>query len=150
MVDLISSRVVNQMPGTPIRRDDSLKIILANDKRMTLDGYVSVHVNVEGVTATVKAFVMPEATGYGLLLGLRWLRLVHSSVEYGSKRMTITGTDSVTRVIPVRDVPAGVQEEVPRGLDAGGEADDESSDVDRMLRRIIEEDEEETWLDDGA
>ncbi|KAI9882599.1 MAG: hypothetical protein M1823_005646, partial [Watsoniomyces obsoletus] len=70
MVDLISSRVVNQMPGTPIRRDDSLKIILANDKRMTLDGYVSVHVNVEGVTATVKAFVMPEATGYGLLLGL--------------------------------------------------------------------------------
>ncbi|KAI9882544.1 MAG: hypothetical protein M1823_005704, partial [Watsoniomyces obsoletus] len=64
MVDLISSRVVNQMLGTPIRRNDSLKIILANDRRMTLDGYVSVHVNVEGVTATVKAFVMPEATGY--------------------------------------------------------------------------------------
>ncbi|KAI9872187.1 MAG: hypothetical protein M1823_008240, partial [Watsoniomyces obsoletus] len=50
MVDLISSSVVNQMPGTPIRRDDSLKIILANNKRMTLDGYVSVHVNVKGVT----------------------------------------------------------------------------------------------------
>ncbi len=149
MVDLISSNVVSQLPDTPIRRDDSMKIILANDKRMTLDAYVVVYVNVAGVMAAVKASVMPDAQGYGMLLGLRWLRRVRSSIEYGSKAITISGTDNVRRQVSIREVPEGVRMQAPRGIDDGVEADDESSDVEGMLQKIVKEDETAT-SDDGV
>ncbi len=149
MVDLTSSHVVCQLLDTPIRCNDSMKIILANDKRMALNTYVQVQVNVAGVMATVKAFVMPETRGYGMLLGLRWLHRVRSSIQYGSKVITISETDEVKGQVRVRDVPADVKGQMPKGIDAGIEADDELSDVDGILQGIVDE-EETTSSDDEA
>ncbi len=138
-MDLISSNVVSQLFDTLIRRDNSMRIILANNKQITLDTYDQVYVNVASVMAIVKAFVMPKTRRYSMLVGLRWLRRVRSSIKYESKTVTINRMDNVRRHIQVRKVPKYMWVQVLKGLDREVEVGDELLDVKKMLQKTVKE-----------
>lgn len=100
LVELISEKKVNSMrPRPQIHTDGYLRVSLATDKLDTLTNYVLVPVNVEGVEATIKAWVV-QVDIYDLLLGLTWMRRVHCNPHYGIGKITIAGDDRQTREVP--------------------------------------------------
>ena len=105
LVELISRKKLNQLiPPPKIYTNGYLKVSLATDKLDTLTDYTIIPVNVQGVEATVKAWVV-DVDIYDLLLGLSWMRRVHCNPHYGSGNVTITGDDSKERKVPAQLVP---------------------------------------------
>ena len=77
---------------------------LANDSITTLTEYVRIPVNVEGVEAMVKAWLV-NVEVYDLLLGVSWLRRVHCNQHYGAGQITISGLNRVIKEVPAEIVP---------------------------------------------
>lgn len=91
MVALISRTLVKKMSPRPlIFRDGLLRVSLANDDLTTLTEYVKIQVNVEGVEAMVKAWLVGVEV-YDLLLGIPWMRRVRLSQSYADGKVTVCG-----------------------------------------------------------
>ena len=100
LVELINEKRVNAIrPRPTIHTDGYLRVSLATDKLDTLTNYVCIPVNVEGVEAIIKAWVV-QVDIYDLLLGLTWMRRVHCNPHYGIGKITIAGDDRQTREVP--------------------------------------------------
>ena len=77
LVELISRKKLNQLTPKPrIYTNGYFKVSLATDKLDTLTDYTIIPVSVQGVEATIKAWVV-DVDIYDLLLGLSWMRRVH-------------------------------------------------------------------------
>ena len=93
VVELISGKLVRSIKPRPIIYTDGyLRVSLATDKLDELTDYVFVPVNVQGVEAMIKAWIV-RVDIYELLLGLSWLRRVHCKPDYGSGEIYISGDD---------------------------------------------------------
>ncbi len=79
--------------------DEKWTINLADDGHAMVQGYVWVTVNVSGVRAPVKAFILGDGQVYDLLLSERWIYRVREVEDHGSGTLTISGTDRLKRVV---------------------------------------------------
>ncbi len=105
MVELISRSLINKMNPRPlIFRDGHLRVSLANDDLTTLTEYVKIRVNVEGVEAAIKAWLV-DVEVYDLLLGIPWMRRVRLSQSYADGKVTVRGRDSVAIEVPTKLSP---------------------------------------------
>jgi len=100
LVELLSRKKLNQLnPRPKVHTNGHLRVSLATDKIDTLTDYVKIAVNVEGVEALIKAWIV-DVEIYDLLLGLSWLRRVHYNPHYGLGEITISGDDGQLRHVP--------------------------------------------------
>ena len=79
---------------------------LANDVVVELPSYAWLEVNVQGVVARVKAFVVPAKLSYDLLLSRRWTSRVKAMEEHSTNTLTIRGSDGIPRVVHGRPDPS--------------------------------------------
>lgn len=124
MVALISRTLAKKMSPRPlIFRDGHLRARLANDDLTTLTEYVKIQVNVEGVEAMVKAWLV-DVEAYDLLLGIPWMRRVRLSQSYADGKGTVCGRNSLPTEVPTKllliqiDLP-GVELESDKAMTAG-------------------------------
>ena len=79
MVELINWSLINKMNPRPlIFRNGHLRVSLANDDLTTLIKYVKIQVNVEGVEAVIKVWLV-DIEVYDLLLSIPWMRRMRLS-----------------------------------------------------------------------
>ena len=105
LVELLSRKKLNQLnPRPKVHTNGHLRVSLATDKIDTLTDYVKIAVNVEGVEALIKAWIV-DVEIYDLLLGLSWLRRVHCNPHYGLGEITISGDDGQLRHVPAQITP---------------------------------------------
>ena len=144
MVDLVSSRVIKQLPHIKVYKDNPTRNVLANETRVNLTEYVILPVNVAGVVATTRAHIVPSVKRYRILLGLKWLCQVQMTINYGTNQITIQGTNGHPQEVTRREVPAKVRKYLPRQeetLDSGYEAEAKDiTNIDKALQCIIEGD----------
>ncbi|KAL8825271.1 MAG: hypothetical protein Q9170_007862, partial [Blastenia crenularia] len=105
LVELIGKKKLNKIDPRPkIYGDGYIRVSLANDTLDTLTKYVKIPVNVQGVQATIKAWVV-DVDVYDILLGLAWMRRVHCNPHYGLGKVTISGDDQKERNVPAALAP---------------------------------------------
>lgn len=94
-------------PPPYIHSDGHLRVCLATDVISTLTNYVHLPVNVEGVRALIKAWVVDNQV-YDLLLGIPWMRRVAFCPDYGTGKVVIKGHDGIVRQVPAELCPMDV------------------------------------------
>ena len=72
---------------------------MADDGHSTVQEYLWVTVNVSGVQALVKAFILEDGQVYDLLLPKRWMYRVLAVEDHRAGTLTISGTDGLKRVV---------------------------------------------------
>ena len=108
LVELVSRTKLQSMTPPPrVHTDGYLRVSLATDAIHTLTNYVYLPVNVQGIQAVVKAWVVDNQV-YDLLLGVPWIRRVGLNPDYGTEKVTIRGNDSVPRQVPAEIIPMHV------------------------------------------
>lgn len=91
LVELLNRKLIHKIRLTPrIFRDEQIKVSLANDMITTLNEYITIPVNVSGIEAVVKAWLVDVGV-YDLLLGVAWMRRANCTQQYGEGRVTIMG-----------------------------------------------------------
>lgn len=86
LVELLSKRFIHKMKPRPtIQRDGRIRVSLANDSVTTLDEYVVIPINVEGVEAVIKAWLV-DVEVYDLLLGINWMRRANCTQMFGEEK----------------------------------------------------------------
>ena len=144
MVDLVSSRVIKQLPHIEVYKDNPTKIVLANKTQVDFTKYIILPVNVAGVVATTRAHIVSSAKGYRIFLRLIWLRQVQMTINYGTNHITIQGTNEHPREVARREVPAKVRKYLPRQektLESGYKVEAKTiTDIDKALQHIIKGD----------
>lgn len=113
-------------PGPAIQRDGRIRVSLANDSVTTLNKYVIIPINVEGVEAVIKAWLVDVGV-YDLLLGITWMRRANCTQMFGEGKITIRGYDEKNRTIPAQIYPMVVKLPVVE-FDEGTETDDWTAD----------------------
>lgn len=103
LVELISERIAREI-GAPIYSDAGKEISLADNHTTILKRYIYLPVNVGGIRAFVKCYII-SANTYDLLLGVRWMRRVRHTVDYGKGQVTIQGTDGVLVSLAIAMAP---------------------------------------------
>ena len=99
MVELISRKVVQDLELTVYRMDEKWTLQLADNGHATVQEYVWVTINVSGIRALVKAFILGDGQVYDLLLSKRWMYRVHAVEDHEAGTLTISGTDWLKRVV---------------------------------------------------
>ena len=137
LVELLGRKKLNQMhPRPKVYTDGHLRVSLATDKLDTLTDYVKIPVNVEGVEALIKAWIV-DVEIYDLLLGLSWMRRVHCNPHYGSGTVTISGDDMKLRQVQAQLAP------MDTGLPVV-EFDEEDESADLACQHLLDE-QEKGW-----
>ena len=135
VVELISEKLVKSIKPRPIIYTDGyLRVSLATDKLDELTDYMYVPVNVQGVEAIIKAWIV-RVDIYELLLGLSWLRRVHCKPDYGSGEIYITGDDHRQRRIPVELIA------IENGLPIVEFEEDDEESADRACQELLDDQE---------
>ena len=94
MIDLIAKDVVEklQLEKHPVH---DLGMRLADDSLVPLESYVWLDVNVDGIVARVRAYVMPVMVTYKILLSRRWLKRMKGVEHHATNTLMIQGIDGV-------------------------------------------------------
>jgi hypothetical protein len=98
MVDLIGTQIA-QLLDLPLHRTADMGIRLADDTLISLDHYVWLDINVGGILARLKVYVVPVIQTYTILLSRRWLRRVSAVEHHTENKLTIYGSDGKAREI---------------------------------------------------
>ena len=67
-----------------------------NDTLTTLTSFIMIPVNVKGIEAVIKAWIV-NVKVYDILLEVSWMRHVHFNAHYREGTCTITEDDEYTR-----------------------------------------------------
>ena len=144
MIDLIAKDVVDML-GLEKHPVHNLGMRLADDSLVALENYVWLDVNVEGVVARVRAYVMPVTVTYKILLSRRWLKRIKGVEHHATNTLIIQGVDGIQRSTKGRPAPPAELEVVgmkdairrfnmqPTVHDDDGSADDA---IDALLHEL--------------
>lgn len=151
VVELIGRKLLKQIPGIMIHKaQEGWGIRLANDAIVKLTEYCWLPVNISGIMATVKAYIVDVDSGYELLLSKRWMRRVRAIEDHQENTLTIYGNDGRAKTISPTDT-------TPR-LDANSRdllfentplTVEETLELEELDSLIDELDDEEYALDQG-
>ena len=118
-------------PKPRIFSDSRIKVSLANDSVTVLSKYVKIPVNVQGIEAVVRAWLV-DVEIYNLLLGVPWMRRVNYTQVYGEGKVTIMGKDFY-----VMDVPSPI---IPIDMDLPTiEFDEDDKTADQACQDLLDE-----------
>jgi hypothetical protein len=98
-IELISEAVVKAI-GCKTYSCKDMAMRLANDSIVPLPCYAWLDVNVSGVLARIKAYVMPIEMSFQLLLSRRWLSRVQAIEYHANNVLHIKGIDRVVHMVP--------------------------------------------------
>ena len=104
MIDLIAQDVTDTL-GLEKHPVQNLGMRLADDSLVPLESYVWLDINVEGVVAKVRAYVMPVTVTYKILLSRRWLKRMKGVEHHATNTLIIQGVDGVKRSTKGRPAP---------------------------------------------
>ena len=108
IVELVNRRKLLAMnPPPQVYTDGHLRVSLPTDAVHTLTNYTFLPVNVEGVEAIVKAWIVDNQV-YDLLLGVPWMRRVGFNPNYATGKVTISGDDDKLRQVAAEIFPVQV------------------------------------------
>ncbi|KAL9000619.1 MAG: hypothetical protein Q9188_005641 [Gyalolechia gomerana] len=139
IVELVNRQFLLTLNPPPrVHTDWHLKISLATDAIHTLTNYCYLPVNIEGVEAIVKAWVVDNQV-YDLLLGVPWMRRVGYNLNYRTGEVTVTGNDEIARKVPVELFPITPGLHLPT-VEIDDEVDDEDA-ADAACQLVIDEQE---------
>ena len=139
LVELISERMASQISACTYV-DNGKEISLADNHTTVLKRYMHLPVNVSGVRAFVKSYII-NANTYDLLLGVRWMRRVRHAVDYGEGQVTIQGSNGIPVTLETAMAPIECLDELPViCIDEEG--------VDDILQRVIDDTEPGGFLND--
>ncbi len=99
VVKLISQKVVHDLDLPVHQMDEKWTLQLADDGHATVQEYVWDTVNVAGVRALVKAFILGDGQVYDLLLSKRWMYRVRVVEDHRAGTLTISGTNGLKQVV---------------------------------------------------
>ena len=99
VVNLIPNVVARQC-GLPFCQNDDLQIRTATGATLDIHYYTKFDINVAGCTANIRAYIIPMATTYTLLLGRRWMKPVDLIGHYGPGTYTIVDAKGERKAIP--------------------------------------------------
>ncbi|KAI9852295.1 MAG: hypothetical protein M1838_001183 [Thelocarpon superellum] len=109
VVELVSPHLVRRLPNIKVHEmNEEWFVRLANDSTATIREYVWLPVNVAGVLAQVKAFLIGGNETFELLLSKKWMYRVRAVENHGAGTLSIQGTNGHQRT-----VTAAVGEESP-------------------------------------
>ena len=137
MVEIIDRKKAVNL-GAVIHGDGSVPVTLADGRHVTLTEYAFVTVNLSGVRANIKAYILNNLAGYQLLLGLPFMAKVRMVISYHDHHITLRGLDNITRTVKSRYAPQEIIEQIPRVVDLG-EDEEEGSDTEDLLQNVIDE-----------
>lgn len=104
VVELINPQLVETLKLEIFEMDDEWTLQLADDGQAQVKRYVWVPVNVAGIVAVVRAFVLGRGGIYDLLLSKRWMKRVRAVEDHGNATLTIEGKDEVKRTVTGTEV----------------------------------------------
>ena len=144
MIELVSEELVARLNFNKHEVKD-LGIRLADDSLVRLKHYVWIDLEVEGVMARIRAYIMPVKETYQILLSRRWLKRMRGVEDHSDNTLTIQGVDGIPRKVKGRPAPPADFEIIPATdqspmdtsrLDADGDADDAIDDLLLELDRM--------------
>lgn len=134
LVKLLSRKALSRMVSMPrVYTNGYLRVSLATDKLDVLTDYVVIPVNVKGIKAYIKAWVV-DVEIYDLLLGLSWMRRVYCNPHYGLGIVTISGDDGKLRRVQAQLAPMDTSLPVV-------EFDDRKKTADQACQHLLDEQE---------
>lgn len=98
VVELINPALVKQLGLEVFEMEETWTLQMADDGLATVHQYAWVPVNVAGVFAMVKAFILGMGNVFDLLLSKRWMRRVRAVEDHGKASLIVEGKDGVQRV----------------------------------------------------
>ena len=104
VVELINPMVVDDLGLEIFEMDEEWTLQLADDGQAQVKRYVWVPVNVAGVIAVVRAFILGMGEIYDLLLSKRWMKRVRAVEDHGKATLTIEGKDKAKRSVTGTEV----------------------------------------------
>lgn len=99
VIELINPKLVERLDLQIYEMDEEWTLQLADDGLAKVKQYVWVPVNVEGVVAVVRAFILGMGDIYDLLLSKRWIRRVRAIEDHGESTLIVRGKDGISRLI---------------------------------------------------
>jgi hypothetical protein len=159
-IELVSKAVVRQIGcKTYTCKDTAMR--LANDSVVPLPCYAWLDINVSGVLARVKAYMMPIEMSFLILLSRRWLSRVQAVEDHSRNVIYIEGSDGVVHSVlglPAPAVPSiaiasqqavDTEEDLPKDTDPDMDTEMPFDDVDAAEQAIdILLDELDHWDED--
>lgn len=99
LVKLLNRKVYNRMKPKPkVRTNEYIRISLVNDSIIIFREYVLISVNVKGIEAVIKTWLI-DVKVYDLLLRVSWLRRVHCNQKYDQNKITVMKNDMTIREV---------------------------------------------------
>jgi hypothetical protein len=104
-IELVSESVIRKIGcKTYSCKDTAMR--LANDSVVPLPYYAWLDINVCGVLARIKAYVMPIEMSFLILLSRRWLSRVQAVEDHANNTIHIKGVDGVVHLVRGSPAPA--------------------------------------------
>ncbi|KAL7267968.1 hypothetical protein RUND412_009428 [Rhizina undulata] len=149
MIKLVGHSLVEKLNAKEYSTD-KMGVRMADDSVVVLESYVWLNVNVGGIIAQVKVYVLPVEQTYRLLLSRRWLRRVRAVEHYFENVFSLEGKDNKRKYVRAVGTE-GKKISVLTGEETGGfitEDLEAEEAVDQLLDELevweMQEDEEET------
>ena len=140
MIKLISKELVSRLRliKHPVK---DLGIRLADDSLVRLQHYVWMDLNVEGIVARVRAFIMPVKETYQVLLSRRWLKRMKGVEDHRDNTLTIEVIDGIPRQVRGRPAPPAYFEIVPDINESQVDTNigDDNGDADQVIDDLLQE-----------
>lgn len=99
IIELASPDLVHKLGLETFKMTEDWVLQMADDGCATVTSYTWVPVNVAGVCAIVKAYILGQGLVYDLLLSRRWLKRVRAVENHEHDTITIYGRDGVPRIV---------------------------------------------------
>ena len=99
VVELINPKLVDALNLQIFEMDDEWTLQLADDRLAKVKQYVWLPINVAGIVAVVRAFILGMGDIYDVLLSKRWMRRVRAIEDHGESTLIIQGKDGIRRLV---------------------------------------------------
>lgn len=119
---------------------------MANDAVVPLPSHVWLDINVMGILARIKAFVMPIRLSYGILLSRRWLARVNALEDHRNNILYTSGIDGKRKTAQGTPAQASGVETVNLAPIASHLTQDEYERAEDEIEALLEE--LDHWDDD--
>jgi hypothetical protein len=114
VLNMITSALASKMQLTMIPQDE-VSMRTAASTVHPIEFYVLIDIEIAGVIASIKCYVLPESISpsYSVLLGRRWMKQVRALGDYANDRYCIHDMAGSQYVLSPQQTPDDIRDEIP-------------------------------------
>jgi hypothetical protein len=114
VLNMITSVLASKMKLTMIPQDE-VSMRTAASTVHPIEFYVLIDIEIAGVIASIKCYVLPESISpsYSVLLGRRWMKQVRALGDYANDRYCIHDMAGIQYVLFPHQTPDDIRDEIP-------------------------------------